>query len=72
MPSANLELRTWRHFDDAAELIEAWGPCAETLQKRAVRSTTEKEGDWNIVEGRHLNYDELLLVASMRHLLIEY
>lgn len=53
MPSWNLDLRTWRHFDDDAELIEATGPCAETPpQKRAAaRSTREKEEDLNIVDG---------------------
>ena len=44
VPSLKLELRTWRHFDDATEMIDV---CAETpLQKRAaVMRARAKEGD---------------------------
>ena len=53
-----LELRTWRHFDDATEMIEDGGLCAKTpLQKRAAaRRARKKEGDLDIVEGEHFSY----------------
>ena len=50
MPSLKLELRTWRHFDDAAELIEATGPSAETpLQRAAARRVRENKENLDIV-----------------------
>ena len=43
MPSLKLELRTWRHFDDATEMIEDGGPLREDTT--AKKSGGEEEGE---------------------------
>ena len=75
MPSLKLELRTWRHFDDATEMIEDGGLCAKTpLQKRAAarRRAREKEGDLDIVEGALQLWLLLLLWCAIQGGLSSY